>query len=92
MGVHSAEITDGPAVFELHFLMASDGVEEALAEDSAYLDDVREATWDRVLSEGAVPLPDGTVRALVCLDEFGRFPHPDEVGRDIARLIGGRSC
>ncbi len=92
MGVHSAEVTDGPAVFELHFLMQTDGEEEALGEDSAYLEEVREATWDSVLSGGAARLPAGTVRALVCLDEFGRLPDPTEVGAELARRIGRRSC
>jgi hypothetical protein len=98
-GIEVQLIDQGPATFEV--LVATwDGEEFSLPRDHPDVLEIEELAYGRVLSEEVRPLPAGTIRVRVPLDEHDEFrrldaelpPLPclvEDVAERVARRILG---
>src|SRR3954471_2549211 len=69
-GIEVQLIDQGPATFEV-LVQAADGEEFSLPRDHPDVQEIEELAYGRVLRRGVRPLPAGTIRVRVPLDDRG---------------------
>src|SRR3954447_4747860 len=97
-GIEVQLIDQGPATFEV-LVQAADGEEFSLPRDHPDVQEIEELAYGRVLRREVRPLPAGTIRVRVPLDERGLpgsdaidqgevfVPWVEDVAEQVARRI-----